>query len=552
MQLCDLPAEILTDVLRRSLRDRRKARWLERNLPLAAICQRLRYIALPLVYKVAYMDAFDVVSTRRHTFNVILSRRKRGHSITNNQGVYGSWRAVSNVDIIASLGYTGLVQHMIIDIESGRGRGVGLRHVLTHLCNAASELPAVKQLDIAVREPTAGWSIEYDVEDSDHANEFADHALALRAMIPNVCGLRVADTRRFPAPTFVEQLTQHYHHQLQMLRFDARADVLPDISFPQVRDLHFAGTRSFPDRIPRVDAAILERLKLLQVHPLHSWTAFGADNSGRMIEFSALTSLSVDYVAVSNIGSAPADQDGLGFKLGFPLLRSARIHCPSGQCPMLASAVFPRSMGFLDTQVSAPVWRSISHMELPVATRLKLVILSPGGNDTQLPLSFNRLLTNSHQCGEVTLRADLHDPSAYLPRIAFTGLTMLTIGRPISADMLLDIIGKLPRLATLIAVRSTRDPIQADIAIPSPGECHPIEPLGTKLQRLSYGQLDGSSLTCANIALYQYLLLKHPSLRWFGTRSKLRRMLVPFVKAYSEWYPHLAGVDFCPEDQWRI
>ncbi|KAJ2709661.1 hypothetical protein H4R19_004138, partial [Coemansia spiralis] len=155
-------------------------------------------------------------------------------------------------------------------------------------------------------------------------------------------------------------------------------------------------------------------------------------------------------------------------------------------------------------------------------------------------------------CDEVTLHADHHKPLAFFPGIAFTGLTGLAVGAPVSADMVLDIIGKLPRLVTLIAVRSTRDPIQADIAIPGPGEHHPIEPLGKKLQRLCYGQNNDHELSDVDVALYKYLLLKHPSLRWFDTGDERTRMLAPFVKAYREWYPHLAGVNFCSEYHLRI
>ncbi|KAJ2715924.1 hypothetical protein H4R19_000936 [Coemansia spiralis] len=371
-------------------------------------------------------------------------------------------------------------------------------------------------------------------------------------MVPNAWVLRFVDARRLLAPAFGEQLSQHYHQQLRILHFDGRTDMPPTNSFPQVRDLYFAGTYLLPDHIPQVDAAKLERLRLHRVDPLHSWAAFGADNSSGMIKFSALTSFSVDYVPVNNIGRAPVARDRRSVKLGFPLLRSARIECPSGLCPMLAGAVFPCLMESLDIRISAPVWRSISHMELPVATRLKLAILSSVGDDTRLPLSFNQLLTNSHQCGDATLRADFHEPSAYLPRIALTGLTGLVVGVPISADMLLDIIGKLPRLVTLVALRSKRDPIQADIAIPGPSECHPVEPLDAKLQTLSYGQRDAHELSDADVVIYQYLLLKLPSLQWFGTRSKLTEKLAPFVEAYQEWYPHLAGVDFCRIDYQRF
>ncbi|KAJ2715927.1 hypothetical protein H4R19_000928 [Coemansia spiralis] len=544
MQLLDLPAEILTEVLRRSLSDPDEGVWLELNLPLVAVCRRLRYIALPLVYKEAYMDAFDYDTSWRDKFNVDLSRGKRRHRAPSHQGAHGHWVAVSNVDLIVSLGYTGLVKHMGIAIASGYGHVVGLRLVVRHLCNAASEWPTVQRLDISMSEPTVSRPIGYEVEDSDRSNEFAKHALALRAMLPNACELCFEDIRILPDPTFGVQLTQHYHQQLRMLHFDAPADVPPNISFPQLRDLHFAGTGSFPDCIPRVDAAKLECLKLHRVHPFHSWAAFGADNSGRVLEFSALMSLDVDFWSGINIGSASASQDGCNLKLSFPLLRSARIHCSSGPCPELASAVFPRSMGSLDIQVSAPVWQSISHMELPVATRLKLGIPWTTNSDTRLPLSFNQLLANSHQCREVTMRAYSHDPLSFFPGIAFTGLTGLAVEEPISADMLLDIIGKLPRLVTLVATRSTRDPIQADIAIPGPGKCHPIEPLGAKLQRLSYGQEDTRELSRANIELYQYLLLKLPSLQSFGAGDHREKKLKAFVKTHRKWYPHLAGVNF--------
>ncbi|KAJ2713699.1 hypothetical protein H4R19_002114 [Coemansia spiralis] len=544
MQLCDLPAEILTTVLRRSLRARKSGWWLELNLPLVAICRRLRYIALPIVYKEAYVYAFDDDNTRRRGFNVDLSGGESGHSTPNNQEAHGRWRAVSNVDIIASMGYTDLVQQVIINLEAGYGHAVGLWHTVGLLCDAASVWPAVKQLHISMGEQAVGSFIEYDDEDSDHANGFAEHALALRAMLPNVCGLHFADIRRFPTPTLEDQLAQQYYQQLQMLHINTRAEVPLNISFPQVRDLYFNGDRSFPDCIPRVDVANLKRLELFRVHPFHSWAAFGADNSGRMLEFSALTSLDVDFRSGNNIGSAPASQDVCSVRLGFPLLRIARITCPSGPCPVLASAVFPRSMGSLDIRVSAPVWQGISHMELPVAQRLKLAILSTTASDARLPLSFNRLLTNSHQCGEVILWAH-HDPSAYLPSIAFTGLTGLVVGVPISADMVLDIIGKLPRLVTLIANRSTRDPIQADIVTQGPGRRHPLEPLSTKLQTLSYGQDDTNQMLRANIKLYQYLLLKLPSLQSFGAGDHREKKLKAFVKTHRKWYPHLAGVKLC-------
>ncbi|KAJ2711674.1 hypothetical protein H4R19_003136 [Coemansia spiralis] len=604
MPLRDLPAEVLTAVLRLSLSDRDDERWFERNLQLVAVCRRLRYIALPLVYKVAYTDAFDDDSTGRRQFNVDLSRGESGHSTPSDQEARSCWRALSNVDLIDSMGYIGYVQHVRIELEGDHDNVVGLRYAVWHLRDAESVWPAVKQLDICMKDhtfdspDTSNDSYTYpyshdldayphlddaddtddsdntdnlddvddaddsdnmsdadnmgDADDSDNADdtddsydayEFTEHAQALVAMFPNACGLDFADTRRTPAPTFGVKLTQHYHQQLRKLRFDTSADVPPNISFPQLQDLYFAGTGSYLDHIPRADAANLVRLKMLEMHPLHSWAAFGAENNGHMIEFSALTSLSVDYVAGDNIDSEPAGQDGRNVRLGFPLLRSARIKCPSGPCPVLASAVFPRSMGSLDIRVSAPVWQSISHMELPVATRLKLAILSPVGDDTRLPLSFDQLLTNSHQCGEVTLWAD-HEPSAFIPGIAFTGLTGLAVDMPISADMVLDIIGKLLRLETLIADFSTEDPIQADIAIPGPGKCHPFEPLGTKLQTLSYGQHDDYSLSGANIALYQYLLLKLPSLQVLGAGYERTTKLAPFVKAYREWYPHLAGVNF--------
>ncbi|KAJ2717118.1 hypothetical protein H4R19_000203 [Coemansia spiralis] len=491
MQLCDLPTDILTAVLERSLRDRDDVWGLELNLPLAAICRRLRYIALPIVYKEVYIDAFDEDSTHRYEFSVDFSRNEPGHSTPNDQGAYGGWRAITNVDIIASMGYTGLVQHVGIEMEAGHGHVGCLRHAVRYLCNAASEWPTVKRLDIWMKDPDFDSPVRFndsdsyaysdsddsDSDDSDDADEFAQLALALRAMMPNAHGLDFSDSRCFPAPTFGEQLIQHYHQQLRML--------------------HFTVWTNGP---PSIDAA----------------------------------------------------QDGRSFKLDFPLLRSARIHCSSEPCPLLASAVSPRLMGSLDIQVSASVWQSISHMELPVAQRLKLVIQSPDRSITRHPLSFNRLLTNSHQCGKVALYANYHDPSAYLPSIAFTGLTMLAIGRPISADMLLDTIGKLPQLVILVATHSARDTIQADIAIPSPSEHYPVEPLGAKLRSLSYGRKDDYWQSRTNVALYKYFLLKHPSLRWFGARDELLKELVPFVEAYREWYPHLAGVNFCSKSYWCI
>ncbi|KAJ2716316.1 hypothetical protein H4R19_000716 [Coemansia spiralis] len=486
MQLRDLPAEILTAVLRKTLRYPDYDRRLERNLPLMAVCRWLRYIALPIVYEEAYVDAFDDDSTWRAETRADWPTGKSGLSKPSDQEVYGSWVAISNVEHIASMGYTGLVQHMRIELEAGYWHVVGMRLAVRHLCNVASKLQTVKRLEICMNGPTFGPNVPFDdsySEDWDNpedADEYARHALALWAMMPNVHGLDFADYSIFPVPAFGWQLAQHYRQQLQTLRFT----VSPD-------------EKSYMD-------------------------------------------------------SAPAAQDGHSIKLSFPLLRSARIYCFIGQCPVLDSAVFPCSMGTLNIQISAPAWQSISHMELPVARRLKLGITSPDYSDPSLPLSFNRLLTNSHQCGKVMMCADVHNPSAYLPGIAFTGLTGLVVDTPISADMVIDIIGKLPRLETLIASQSTNDPIQADIAIPGPGECHPVEPLGAKLQRLSYGQQYACPQSHANIKLYRYLLPKLPSLRWLDAGDEQKIMLAPFFKAYQEWYPHLAGVNFCAKRNRRF
>ncbi|KAJ2683698.1 hypothetical protein H4R19_006970, partial [Coemansia spiralis] len=114
MQLRDLPAEILTGVLRRSLSDRYYVdeRWFRLNLQLVAVCRRLRYIALPLVYREVRVEAYDENSTWRDKFNVDWSRGEFGRSAGNSYRSHGRWRAVSNVDLIASMGHIGLVQHM--------------------------------------------------------------------------------------------------------------------------------------------------------------------------------------------------------------------------------------------------------------------------------------------------------------------------------------------------------------------------------------------------------------------------------------------------------
>ncbi|KAJ2716328.1 hypothetical protein H4R19_000710 [Coemansia spiralis] len=461
MQLCDFPAEILAVVLRLSLSDHDDEGCAMLNLQLVAVCRRLRCIAFPLVYEEAYVD---------------LSHGEPGDNTLNGQWARGGWRTLSNVHLIASLGDTGLVRRMAIDVESGHGHLVGLRHVVEYLRSTASEWPSVRHLRVSLSDVNVDPPAMLD--DEDDAGEFAGLALALRAMIPRAHVLDIVDTSGLPVPTFGEQLAQLYHQQLQMLR-----------------------------------------LTMCRGGP-------------------------------PTMGPGPAAQDGRIDQLGFPLLRSARIHCDSGPCRVLTSAVFPDLMDSLDIQVSAPVWQSISHMELPATTRLKLGILSETRNDTRLPLSFNQLLTNSRWCDEVTLHA-FHGPSMFFPGIALTGLTKLVVEMRISANVLLGIIGKLPRLAILIALRSTRDPILADVAIPGPGGRHPVEPRGTKLQTLSYGQLDTHELSDVDVGLYKYFLLKFPSLRWFGAEDELTKKLVPFVEDYGEWYPHLARVIFY-KIQWRV
>ncbi|KAJ2682976.1 hypothetical protein H4R19_007054, partial [Coemansia spiralis] len=273
----------------------------------------------------------------------------------DDQGARGEWRGRSNVGFIASVGHTGLVRRMAIDVQSGDGHSVGLRHAIRYLRNIARKWPSIHQLDITLSDHDYDPTVPFD--DPGEVDRFVQCALVLRRMMPGVKGLCVTDTTRYPSSIFGELLVQSYHLQLRMLCFNAYAS------------------------------------KPFSVDP------------------------------------APAAQDGHNIKLDFPLLCHAQISCSSGPCSLLSRAVFPSSMVSLDIQVSAPVWETIAHTELPVAKRLNLAISSPF-DDTALPLSLKRLLTNSHRCGEVALHSD-HDPAAYLPQIAFTGLTMLTIEVPV-------------------------------------------------------------------------------------------------------------------------
>ncbi|KAJ2776898.1 hypothetical protein H4R18_005425, partial [Coemansia javaensis] len=221
----------------------------------------------------------------------------------------------------------------------------------------------------------------------------------------------------------------------------------------------------------------------------------------------------------------------------FPRLKEFR-----DVCPLLESMVLPPRMDRVDISVSASALRRVSKMAPLAIKHFTLEIRSASEGDPATLTAINCILGSVHGARIFELEIKDRLLTVMPETLACTGLTHLGIAAPISLDAMLGFIRKLPNLASMGLWELVLDDIQADISVPAPEECHPMEPLDTRLKVVSINvnrsQPSWSMVTQAT----KYLLLRIPTLIALDAVHASYKPVMKFVDAYSKLYPHLANV----------
>ncbi|KAJ2707798.1 hypothetical protein H4R19_004865, partial [Coemansia spiralis] len=123
--------------------------------------------------------------------------------------------------------------------------------------------------------------------------------------------------------------------------------------------------------------------------------------------------------------------------------------------------------------------------------------------------------------------------------ITCVGLTGLWLQGAISLPSIHELVKKLPRLTYLSVKCSPPSDSDGEIPIPASDAPNAVEPLDTRISRLSVGYSGLGVSFEQQMALRMHFMLKMPSLRELGVMQMYMADLAGFVKAYAQQYPHL-------------
>ncbi|KAJ2714732.1 hypothetical protein H4R19_001569 [Coemansia spiralis] len=524
MRLCELPSDILSLILKWVVESVCFGNSLKANISVAAINQRLRQAALPLVYKRVSVD-FPATGSG-------------GSNGATTNAVY-----TTNLDLVVSAGCMDLVRCVRVGVARPSYGIDELALAATVLREAKAEWPAVKSLEVAGNWITPSVFVRDNVPDAESIQRVLD---ALVAVVPNVCTLLTGGRSHIaPVRCLFQALAERYQRQLQSVHFTFPMDPQEDVQFTRLQRL-FINRLSFSDwAIPRIDPAALVKLKITDLDPMHSWTSFGADDNSPSIEFPVLRHLQLVYNNFASDPQPAASGEASTPKLHFPQLQTIRLWCSKSRCAFLESAALPPHLEKCTLSLPVAECPDIADTAMPAARDWEVCI--DGGRDEEyvIPRQIRRLLLRARQCEAAHLNLRNSSRSVNTSGILGSGLTDLTIATHISVDDMLALVGNLPQLVYIsVRCHSFRSP-QADLSLPKPGEHgHPVAPLSTTIKRLGIAVHHDEPWDIKRAALVKYLLLGIPSLLALSMGDANKIKLKLFTKKYGPRYPHIETVAF--------
>ncbi|KAJ1725216.1 hypothetical protein LPJ61_005662, partial [Coemansia biformis] len=221
------------------------------NLRLLAVCQKLRYAALPLVYNSVFFYSCD--ASLDDDFNELpsdpLDKEPTG-------------RLMTNLDLVVSAGCIEMVRFAGIYADYPPFILPGLWMGIDNMRKAASEWSRIVALDIAIY-PSIDFSDSDVVDIAACRDEIQEISTAMAGAMPGILRLEAECKSNALSSELLGHLTSHYTEQLQVLHSKLLISPPLDRQFKQLRDLciHFDGLSG--QDLPRVLPGNLERLRLV-------------------------------------------------------------------------------------------------------------------------------------------------------------------------------------------------------------------------------------------------------------------------------------------------
>ncbi|KAJ2714547.1 hypothetical protein H4R19_001669 [Coemansia spiralis] len=501
------------------------------NLPLLAICQLWRRLAIPMAYNHAFVQYGEKPERRAP-----LARDTNVEEPTDVA-------VITNLDLIAMVDGTNAVKKMDIDVYYLVNPFPGWRNII-QMIRTVTTAWRVVELNVAMH-PMLFRFGDNNGDVLKYTGEIAGVSDALATLVPDVRRLYCGGINNNPiARLLYGRLAAHYVGQLQFVQSRHPISVPLDRQFTRLQKVDMDFDHVVDYQLPRMASGELVDINLSNGPPNHSWASFSTDSSLRMIEFTKLKKLRFAYYAIyEENGVAVRHRDGHPWELRFPSLERLNIHCSEDVCPVLEYAVLPPHMESIFIDMKSSTFQQLADVALPATKRLSLsVSWGSDGDPSGLP-TINRLLKNAR--GSESLELNINDDqlSVVPESITCTGLTSLLVSGPTSVGTMIALIDKLPKLSGLTFYNLDLSDVQTDISVPEADEDANVEPLSTSLRVLAINyDMERHSPDIA-VAVAKYILLRIPTMTELIAAQTPKDPVLAFVEAYAPRYPYLGGVE---------
>ncbi|KAJ2715657.1 hypothetical protein H4R19_001080 [Coemansia spiralis] len=534
--LCELPEKVLGLVLHEYVHEPAPASVaFKRSLPLLAVCQKLRRLALPLVYSCVFVQYGSKPRPQMSDHMAFT---------TPSDGKAEPAVAATNAPLVESAGLAGAVTRAVVDVYYLDNPLPGLAKAVKAMQESAGAWAKAVDLEVAMH-PDFIASLAHGPSAAEHAGAIGNACGALRKLVPDVRRLVLdTDSQDAVVSAVYGRLAGFFAKQLHSLHCARPIDHQPGHRFTQLRSLHYDCNNNHSHPLPLVDAGQLERLTLRNLAADHPWTSFSGGTAGE-ITFGKLRLLDLEYRGArepSKFAASRQSNSSSKAKLHFSALAAVRLVCFADSCPLLEQAVLPAHMQRVELRAPPAVYRAAAKRGLPTARRLALAVEAGTDAVPKIFPSLNQLLDRAQ--GSEQVEVVVNDAELpVLPRsIKAANLTWLAVAAPTSTASVAAILQRFPGLAHLDVPDLALDNGPLDLALPEPDSTTRLAPLSTSLRKLTLGVDNINQVPGRLPAIAQYLLLRLPALARLVAPDVGRQAMVGLVEKYATAYPHLAGV----------
>ncbi|KAJ1724708.1 hypothetical protein LPJ53_001069 [Coemansia erecta] len=489
------------------------------------ITRRWTQIGRRYVYSEAFLECY-VASSR--ALNNMHMRALDGAPIDRK------W--VSNIDLIASSGFTDLVCKLGLKLATAMAPADFYRTVADILTQHASEWSGVGHVAIEMTR-------QFDQEvESDGATDVCRRFAQIVGGVQRVeagCDSR-AHTR------MVCRLIEMYVGQLSSLKLlDPVWFDIPSFE-PTLRTLTLTLSSPEVQRVPRVFAASLEHLTVHCLPRHFSWSHFTQSNSddSDTVCFEQLVELRLNF-AQDPEGSRALDMCQ-EVELSFPKLKQLVV---SGSivdsCNTLLARTYTAPIEHVVFGGSVGGVAMLAHASFDTIDKLLVEVIAVGESDVDAFYdATNRLY------GEIAIGNDAAlsiGPMLYaleVQRLAWPRLTRLVLQHPVEFYDVVDLIEALPALKSLELVQMRLDRLEDDDEVVRFGERleEDTAPFGAPITVLHIDEVAGECPFNVAAGAVQFLMIRMPRLKQLVVDEYLDEYLEMFADEYGDEIPHLADI----------